>query len=360
MNIKILVASAALLVLAACGGDSTETPKPSPEPTPENNAPGDFTATVKNITIDQATISWSNAIDPDGDTVNYTVKQGAVSSTSLSGNTHTFAGLTDGTNYNGTVTANDGNGGTNTANYTFKTEAKPTSNPGAFVIPSALASYYKDMDFTKIDMPLFDDLAVLTISKHNNILDYGERHNHLYGADKDPNNSANVLLIYSGDSVDKREYLSGNNSYSPQTFNTEHLYPQSKLGNGNAVGDLHHLRTCNHQINSSRSNYPFTDGSGTYNLKNGAWYPGDEWRGDVARMILYVNLRYDEPLNGDISTSGINLFLKWNREDPVSAIEIQRNNVIQNSQGNRNPFIDNPYLVTVIFGGEAAENRWAD
>ncbi|PCH76782.1 MAG: ribonuclease [Flavobacteriaceae bacterium] len=216
------------------------------------------------------------------------------------------------------------------------------------------------MDFTKTEIPLFDDLAVLTIAKHSNMLEYGDRHDYLYTADEDANNTDNVILLYSGVSTDKREYMSGNNNYNPQTFNTEHVYPQSKLGSGNAKGDLHHLRACNGNINGNRGHLAFTDGSGSYGVKSGAWYPGDDWRGDVARMVLYVNLRYDEPLNSDISTDGKDLFLKWNREDPVSAIEIQRNNVIANAQGNRNPFIDNPYLVTVIFGGAAAENRWAE
>ncbi|MGB8704779.1 MAG: endonuclease [Gillisia sp.] len=54
----------------------------------------------------------------------------------------------------------------------------------------------------------------------------------------------------------------------------------------------------------------------------------------------------------------MDLFLKWNREDPVSIFEIQRNNVIEGAQGNRNPFIDNPYIATLIWGGTPAENRW--
>ena len=52
----------------------------------------------------------------------------------------------------------------------------------------------------------------------------------------------------------------------------------------------------------------------------------------------------------------IDLFLEWNVEDPVSNIEIQRNNSIENSQGNRNPFIDNPAFATDIWGGDQAEN----
>lgn len=59
----------------------------------------------------------------------------------------------------------------------------------------------------------------------------------------------------------------------------------------------------------------------------------------------------------------IDLFLKWNAEDPVSQLEDNRNTYHGNTtntyaQGNRNPFIDNPYLATVIWGGPAAQNRW--
>ena len=62
-------------------------------------------------------------------------------------------------------------------------------------------------------------------------------------------------------------------------------------------------------------------------------------------------------------TNMINLFLKWNAEDPVSQYEDNRNTYLGSAsnnygQGNRNPFIDNPYLATVIWGGPIAQNRW--
>ena len=221
--------------------------------------------------------------------------------------------------------------------------------------PSELQSYYSGVNFSLTSTQLYDDLATETIAKHSNILEYTERHNYLYNADADLNNNSNVILMYNSESRDAREYLSGSNSYTPQTFNTEHVYPQSLIGN-TARGDLHHLRTCDVSINSSRGNKPFTNGTGTYGNKGDFWYPGDEWKGDVARMILYLNLRYNEPFS---DVGSLNLFLQWNVDDPVSDFEIQRNNVIANAQGNRNPFIDNPYLATIIWGGVAAENRWS-
>lgn len=222
-------------------------------------------------------------------------------------------------------------------------------------IPSEISDYYNDLAITSDASLNEQQLKEHTVDNHTTILSYGQRHQYLYNADADESNSDNVILMYSGESRYWEEYTSGNNPYQPQTFNTEHIYPQSLLGADNAVTDLHHLRACDGDVNSNRSNYPFIDGSGNYKLGNNEWYPGDDWRGDVARMILYLNIRYGEDFN---SVGGLSLFLKWNAEDPVSTFEEQRNNVIEAAQGNRNPFIDNPYLATLIWGGTAAENKW--
>ncbi|MFD2824891.1 Ig-like domain-containing protein [Leeuwenhoekiella polynyae] len=223
-------------------------------------------------------------------------------------------------------------------------------------IPAVLEYYYGDLALTTDEDLNFTVLRTLTQGMHTTILTYFERHEYLYDADADLDNPANVILMYTGESRDRREYTSGSNSYSPQTFNTEHIFPQSRLATANAVTDLHHLRSTDDAINSLRLNYPYTDGSGEYALVNGnSWFPGDEWKGDVARMVLYLNIRYGE----DYTKIGtLDLFLKWNREDPVSDFERQRNGVIEGAQGVRNPFIDNPYLATLIWGGTAAENTW--
>jgi hypothetical protein len=52
------------------------------------------------------------------------------------------------------------------------------------------------------------------------------------------------------------------------------------------------------------------------------------------------------------------IFLEWNVSDPVSEFEELRNDEISNVQGNRNPFIDNPYLATLIWDGPIAEDKW--
>ncbi|NJW52896.1 tandem-95 repeat protein [Salinimicrobium sp. CDJ15-91] len=226
----------------------------------------------------------------------------------------------------------------------------------SFNIPADIQDYYSDFFFTSdtdINRALLGDITIIS---HTTILSYGERHNYLYDADASLENPENVVLMYSGEERYWREYTSGSNSYSPQTFNTEHIYPQSRLSSELAVTDLHHLRVAADDVNSLRLNHPFTEGSGDYGLVgDDAWYPGDEWKGDVARMVLYLNIRYGESFS---KVGGLDLFLKWNAEDPVSAFEVQRNNVIESAQGNRNPFIDNPYLATLIWGGPQAENTW--
>tara|TARA_R110000796_G_scaffold250788_2_gene380546 strand:+ start:38196 stop:39560 length:1365 start_codon:yes stop_codon:yes gene_type:complete len=226
----------------------------------------------------------------------------------------------------------------------------------AFNIPTELDYYYGDLYLTDNADVSFEQLRAHTIQNHTTILSYGQRHTYLYNADADLSNSDNVILMYSGESRYWEEYTSGNNPYSPQTFNTEHIYPQSKLSSELAVTDLHHLRSTDDMVNSERLNYPYADGSGTYKLVNGnSWYPGDDWRGDVARMVFYLNVRYGETFE---KVGSLTLFLEWNVADPVSAFEEQRNTIIEGAQGVRNPFIDNPYIATLLWGGPAAENKW--
>ncbi|WP_010134405.1 endonuclease [Ochrovirga pacifica] len=235
------------------------------------------------------------------------------------------------------------------------------SNEGIFDIPENLKSYYNSVTFSTNKDELTAELTSVTTNKHTTILYYSSRHTPLLKADQDPDNNTNVILMYTGESRAKSKRQTGGSSNG--LFNTEHVYPQSLYAGGTGgdekdeivKGDLHHLRYCDSGVNSSRSNDKFVDGSGDAGPVGSAWYPGDEWKGDVARMIFYLNIRYGETIT---KVGNLDTFLEWNKEDPISPFEIQRNNVIEDAQGNRNPFIDNPYLATLIWGGEAAENKW--
>ena len=230
---------------------------------------------------------------------------------------------------------------------------------GQLTPPTNLQSYYSNVDFSLAGTHLYNNLATETISKHTNILAYSERHNYLYNADQDLSNSTNVILVYNSESRSKTEYQSTNNPNSTQTFNTEHIYPQGFLDTGAAKGDLFSLRSCDISINSSRQNKPFADSSSsTYQDLGSSWFPGNNWKGDVARMIMYQNLRYNEPFT---DVGPLLLFLKWNAEDPIDDFEINRNQYISTIQGNRNPFIDNPYIANLIWGTPSVgntQNRW--
>lgn len=273
-------------------------------------------------------------------------------------------------NDDGTVTYTPAEGFTGEDSFTYticdNDQPEPTCDTGvvkvtvyaalSFNIPAAIQEYYNDFALTSNGEINYEFISDFTSEKHTTILSYGQRHDYLYEADEDLDNPDNVILMYSGESRYWEEYWSDSNDYEPQTFNTEHIYPQSRLNSELAVTDLHHLRVADADVNSLRLNYPYVDGAGEFGLvSEETFYPGDEWKGDVARMVMYLNIRYGENFE---EVGGLDLFLKWNAEDPVSAFEMQRQEIIEGAQGNRNPFIDNPYLATLIWGGPEAENLW--
>ncbi|MFN3907979.1 MAG: endonuclease [Flavobacterium sp.] len=252
------------------------------------------------------------------------------------------------------------------------------------LVIAQIPSYYNGINFTQNGQALKNALANRIISTHTNELTYSQVWNALKIVDLDPNNSNNVLLIYGwengtdGDGTNDRSRDKDNNGGSNGQWNREHTYPQSvgtpELGQTGPGADAHMLRACDVQRNNSRGNRRFANGSGitSYSIGSNSWFPGDEWKGDLARMMMYMYLRYGDqclPTNVGVgSTAGtgddmIDLFLIWNVEDPVSAFEINRNNYLGNAnntwgQGNRNPFIDNPYLATKIWGGVPAQDTW--
>ncbi|MEG0984704.1 endonuclease [Algoriella sp.] len=241
--------------------------------------------------------------------------------------------------------------------------------------------YYNSIDLNLKGQELKKELTTLITTTHKKQLSYGEVWDALKVTDLDPTNSTRVIQIYgynkNSTTSDDAYYNSVNNNGGGTTqWNREHTYAKSlgtpNLGEAGPGADAHHLRASNVKRNSTRGSSKFANGSGTSKNVSGGWYPGDEWKGDVARMMMYMYLRYQTrclPAGVGVGSTSqtsdgmIDLFLKWNSEDPVSQIEIQRNEYLGNSankfaQGNRNPFIDNPYLATVIWGGPVAENKW--
>jgi len=245
---------------------------------------------------------------------------------------------------------------------------------------SAQQSYYNGINFNLRGVALKQELSDLITSTHTKNLSYSNVWEALKVTDLDPTNSNRVIQLYGYNrtSTGNDAYYNtvNNNGGNSGQWNREHTFAKSlgspKLGTSGPGADAHHLRASDVKRNSDRGNLKFANGSGNSQKTGGGWYPGDEWKGDVARMMMYMYLRYKnqcKPTAVGIGSSAntpddmIDLFLRWNAEDPVSQIEIQRNEYLSNrsnayAQGNRNPFIDNPYLATLIWGGPQAQDLW--
>ncbi|OYU85707.1 MAG: hypothetical protein CFE24_00430 [Flavobacterium sp. BFFFF2] len=250
---------------------------------------------------------------------------------------------------------------------------------------SPATPYYNGFNWTQTGTTLKTALSNKVINSHNNPITYSN----IWEADKvtdlDPTDNTKVLLVYGWengtdtDLTNDRSRGKTNNGAGNGQWNREHVFAKA-LGvpslNENIISDggtdAHHVRSSDVQRNNTRGNLKFATGSGNSGAVTGGWYPGDEWKGDVARMVMYMYLRYGDqclPIYACVGTplttdsNMIDTLLQWNADDPVSTYEDNRNTyhgstTINYAQGNRNPFIDNPYLATVIWGGPMAQNRW--
>lgn len=163
-------------------------------------------------------------------------------------------------------------------------------------------------------------------------------------------------------------------------YNREHIIPQSIFNSASPmVSDAHFIVPVDGYVNGMRSDNPHGNVAvASWTSLNGskrgtsavAGYTGtvfeplDEFKGDIARMYFYFATRYENVVagyttyamfNGSsnqvFSTAFLNMLITWHNQDTVSAREIARNNAIYNLQNNRNPFIDHPEYVGIIWGG---------
>jgi hypothetical protein len=247
-------------------------------------------------------------------------------------------------------------------------------------LAAAQQPYYNDVDLTLTGQDLYDALQI-KVSDYNTNYTYGDFRDTVKITDANPSDSSEVLLIYGFDDTDgncttDRTRDSDNFGGNSCQYNREHTFPRSLAnpamgsasnGSSGIVADPHNLRPSDVQRNGNRGSKKFGAGSGdSGDVGSGNWYPGDEWKGDAARIVMYMYLRYGDrclpSLVGVGSTQGstdmLQLFLQWNAEDPVSAVEEQRNPRLESEYDSRNPFIDNPALATRIWGGPDAEDIW--
>lgn len=222
---------------------------------------------------------------------------------------------------------------------------------------SNLPTYYNSINLSLRGTALKIELRNLIKSTHKRVLTYDNLKTETAKTDADLNKSGNIILIYTRASVSGK--------WNVSVWNREHIWPQSQgwFKTSGAGADIHHLRPSNPSANSSRGNKPYSEISNRENYKkstNGLFYgysdntyfePRDEVKGDVARIIFYLLVRYPESDGYRITSvaSSMDMLLKWNAQDPVDALEKNRNQKAYEIQGNRNPFIDNPDFANQIF-----------
>ncbi|MDT0317307.1 endonuclease I family protein [Streptomyces millisiae] len=244
--------------------------------------------------------------------------------------------------------------------------AAATATAAVPVVETQDDAYYADA-LGLTGEPLRDALHEI-ISTGVTTLSYSQVWEALKVTDRDPANSANVVLLYTGQS--RSASLNGGDVGD---WNREHVWAQSHGDFGTSPGpgtDVHHLRPADVQVNSSRGNKDFDDGGSAVAIAPGnytdadSWEPRDQDKGDIARMLFYMAVRYEggdgfadlelndavnngsRPYHGRLST-----LLEWHELDPPSAFEERRNELIHDQyQGNRNPFIDHPEWAEDIWG----------
>lgn len=202
---------------------------------------------------------------------------------------------------------------------------------------------------------------------------YADLPTFLKQTDQNPENSNEVWLMYKEEARGKNKYQL--TSTGTGYWNREHIYPQSRGGFSGGTNELpsgedywelsnaqdiaaghsdpHHIRAEDAPTNSSRNNKDF--GPLDY---NGPQNNQGSWKGDVARALFYMGMRYEvlslvdgNPDDATLYQLGdLQTLLSWDDLDPADDFEMNRNNIIYSWQMNRNPFIDLPDLVDYVYG----------
>lgn len=254
--------------------------------------------------------------------------------------------------------------------FTVAPFGSPVNPTYGLVSSTQPAGYYDSIDGlsgTALEQALQDIVAdpnVVRAQTYADIIDI------LQEADQNPENSNQVWLVYTEQGRAKLDFQ--NNASNVGKWNREHTFPRSLAGynsieaddtrdgkdifwatkadslrHGNS--DAHALRAADGPENSLRGNQHY----GQYNGPSGTL---GSFKGDVARSVLFLQIRYNglSIVNGYPSVSGqmgdLATLLDWHRNDPPDDFEMNRNNVVYEWQFNRNPFIDQPDLVEYIWG----------
>lgn len=237
--------------------------------------------------------------------------------------------------------------------------------------------------------------ALYNIIKDHTVLDYGDLWTAYYNTDVDTyyENDGSVLDIYSENPSGSDPYNfvfgddqdNGTSVPEGERYNREHSFPKSWFGGevSPMYTDIFHIYPTDKVVNNERGNSPYgevtsptwTSGNGsklgacsTAGYSGTAFEPIDEFKGDIARTYFYMATRYENLIatwetnstESNVVLNGtsypcyeqwfLDLLLDWHTNDPVSQKEIDRNNEIyDNYQHNRNPYIDHPEYVAAVF-----------
>lgn len=228
---------------------------------------------------------------------------------------------------------------------------------------------------TTVNSALFDKLHDLMEKTMTDTVTYKSLTT--YWEKTDANNASNNACIFYSDEISS-------------SYNREHVWPKSHASfhEKNGGADPHHLRPTDSAVNSTRSNSCFTNvrkkfssySTKNYNGKTVLYYKGQEYvevndniKGDVARILLYVYCRWEEPNlfmdtsnpvlgpsdeknDGEKVIESLDILLEWCEIDPVDSWEMGRNDQCENLVGNRNVFIDYPEYAWLLFGKSVPTN----
>jgi len=183
-------------------------------------------------------------------------------------------------------------------------------------------------------------------------------------------NTDSVLLFYTQNIIPKAAKASGAIQALNNYWNREHVWPQSiGLKGTSARRDLHNIVPADRSVNSSRGNKYFDIGGSQHKecsecfSDRDSWEPPDPVKGDIARIIFYMDLRYDgidntgapdlvvvDPVYASKRhLGGLSTLEKWHCVDTVDDRERRRNELVYDHQGNRNPFVDHPHWTEKVF-----------
>jgi len=251
----------------------------------------------------------------------------------------------------------------------------PTNPTYGKVVNTMSVDYYsslngfKDSDLKDNIQDIIANPSLVKAQTYTEVIDI------LKEADQSPLNSNKVWLVYSEKDRPKLDFQISSDNF--EKWNREHTFPRSRGGyfsikedeeiNGidtfwitsadslrHGNSDAHALRAADARENSSRGKQHYGEYRGPFGNKG-------SFKGDVARSVLYMDVRYNDlkvvkgysDIKGELGD--LDTLLKWHRNDPPDDFELNRNNIVFKWQNNRNPFIDNPELVEYIWGDKKGQ-----